>query len=359
QRYREGLLEEIPAIDAVLGTGDIHRLPQVIQQTLAGERLALIGEPKNLYEAGTPRILTGRGHSAYVKIAEGCDHRCSFCIIPQLRGPLRSRSMESIYEEVETLVAQGVQEIIIIAQDTTSYGLDRYNRPMLASLLQKLVGIRGLAWLRVLYTYPTNFTPELMELLAGERKLCTYVDLPLQHINDQILKRMYRRGRRRQIEALVASLKEIPGMVLRSSFIVGFPGEREVHFRELLAFLRDVQFDHVGIFAFSPQGESPAGRWADQIPEGVKELRRRRAMETQAAISRRRNRDRIGTIQEVLIEEVTEAGSVGRTRGQAPEVDGITYLPGQQLQPGQIVRAKIVGGGTYDLFAQIARTGTL
>lgn len=351
QRYGKALLENLPQIDAVLGTGEIHRLPQAIREVFNGEKVAWVGEPTALYDHRMPRLTTGAGHSMYVKIAEGCHRHCTYCVIPQVRGLLRSRSMGSIQEETARLVARGAREVILIAQDTTAYGLDRYGRPMLAELLRRLAQVEGLEWVRFLYTYPTNFTPELIRVLAEEKKVCRYVDLPLQHINDTILKRMGRRGNKELILKLIKALRQIPGVVLRTTFIAGFPGETEAQFEELLRFMEYVEFDHVGVFTYSQEAGTPAARLDQQLPQGLKDERRARAMELQATISRRRNRARLGSRTEVLIEGRQKGGCWGRTRGQAPEVDGITHLPGVHLQPGQIIRARLVGAGTYDLYA--------
>ncbi|NLM95402.1 MAG: 30S ribosomal protein S12 methylthiotransferase RimO [Firmicutes bacterium] len=351
QRYGEALLTDLPAVDALLGTGEIHRLPQAIRQVLGGAKVAWVGEPTALYDHRLPRLTTGAGHSVYVKIAEGCHRHCTYCVIPQVRGKLRSRSVGSILEETRRLVAQGAREVILIAQDTTAYGLDRYGRPMLAELLRKVAQVEGLAWVRFLYTYPTSFTPDLIRVLAEEEKVCRYVDLPLQHINETILKRMGRRGSKESILRLIKTLRQIPGIVLRTTFIVGFPGETEAQFEELLRFMEYVEFDHVGVFTYSQEEGTPAGRLGGQLSQELKEERRARAMELQARISRRRNRARLGGNVEVLIEGRRAGGSWGRTRGQAPDVDGITHLPGVQLEPGRLIKARVVGAGTYDLYA--------
>ncbi|NLN15901.1 MAG: 30S ribosomal protein S12 methylthiotransferase RimO [Firmicutes bacterium] len=351
QRYGESLLEDLPAIDALLGTGEIHRLPQAIRRVFSGDKVVWVGEPTALYDHRMPRLTTGAGHSVYVKIAEGCHRHCTYCVIPQVRGKLRSRSIRSILEETKRLVAAGAREVILIAQDTTAYGVDRYGRPMLSELLRRLARVEGLEWVRFLYTYPTGFTPELIRVLAEEEKVCRYVDLPLQHISDPILKRMGRRGGKETILKLIKALRQIPEIVLRTTFIVGFPGETEAQFEELLRFMEYVEFDHVGVFTYSQEEGTSAGRLDGQLPHEVKEERRARAMALQARISRRRNRARLGSRTEVLIEGGGKGGSWGRTRGQAPEVDGITHLPGVHLQPGQIIKARLVGAGTYDLYA--------
>lgn len=363
QRYREELMREMPEIDAVIGTGDFTRIVETISQALAGERQVCVGRPVYQYSRDLPRVQATPGHTAYLKIAEGCDNACSYCVIPALRGPLRSRPLNDLVDEAASLAARGVKEIILIAQDTTAYGLDLYGEYRLAGLLRALSRIDVLRWVRVLYSYPSRFTDDLIEVVAREEKICKYLDIPLQHGSDEILKQMNREGDREQALALIRRLKDaIPDLVLRTSLIVGFPGETEAHFEELLDFIREIRFDHVGVFTYSQEEDTPAGARPDQVPEEVKQERFRRAMEVQQGIAFERRRRWVGRELEVLVEgaDPDRAASVvvsgcpywGRTRGQAPGIDGATYLKGKDLKVGEIYRARVVGTEGYDLLGQ-------
>ena len=249
QRYGQELLDDLPEADGIIGTGSWHRIMEVIEATLAGNRVVINRENEIIYDASVPRIPTTPSYTAYVKIAEGCNNRCAFCAIPLIRGRYRSRSIEDIRKEVEALVAKGVREIVLIAQDTTNYGHDIYGAPSLARLLKELCRIEGIKWLRTLYSYPKFFTDELIEVIASEEKLVKYVDIPLQHANDEILRAMHRPDTKAEVTALLQKLRErIPGVVIRSTFIVGFPGETDAQYQELEEFLQQQWFDHVGIF---------------------------------------------------------------------------------------------------------------
>ena len=308
QQYQEELFAEIPEIDALIGTGSWNRIMEAIEAINDGKRICIMDSITNIYNERMPRMQTTPTYSAYVKIAEGCDNGCTFCIIPKVRGAYRSRTIESIVEEVERLAVMGVKEINLIAQDTTSYGSDLNNgKPMLADLLKALVKVDGIEWYRLLYLYPKYFTDELLDLIVAEPKICNYIDLPLQHINDDILRRMNRKDRKADIVTLLQKVRSKASHVtLRTSLIVGFPGETDEQFEELCEFVKEVRFDNMGVFTYSQEDGTPAGAMADQVPEEVKEERYHALMAIQAAISEENNRDLEGTEHEAIIEEISE-----------------------------------------------------
>ncbi len=355
QRYGEELLIEIPELDGVVGTGCFHRLPEIMTDALEGKRPVCIEQSRFLYDHTFPRIVSTPPYMAYVKIAEGCSHRCSFCIIPQLRGKYRSRDPLSVVSEVKDLVGRGVKELNLIAQDTTGYGRDlRSENINLSVLLRELVQIQGIKWIRVLYGYPGGITEDLVQVMSKEDKICKYLDLPLQHAHGEILKNMRRPFRKTKIQELLEQLREkIPGIILRSSFIVGFPGEKREHFDELYSFLEEVKFDRVGIFRYSLEEGTSAALLDRQVPEEVKMERYQRLMELQKKISLQKNRELLSKILEVLMEgKVPDVKNlyVGRYRGQAPDVDGAVYVKSTSpLKAGEIVKVKISSVGAYDL----------
>ena len=357
QRYRQELLDEMPEIDAIIGTTAWNRIVEVIEETLKGNRVIFIGEEKIIYSAKTPRILTTPNYTAYVKIAEGCDHRCAFCAIPLIRGKQVSRPVEDIKAEVELLAKKGVKEINLIAQDTTNYGRDLYGKVKLCDLLRELVKVKKIHWIRILYSYPQSFTDELIELIAAEPKICNYVDLPLQHAADTVLKRMHRPDTRAQIETLLKKLREkIPGVSIRSTFIVGYPGETDAEFEELKNFLQEQRLDKVGVFVYSPEEDTPAFSMENQISEEVAQERYHELMSVQSLISQEVNESLRGKEFEVLIEgrdaEVAEVVE-GRSYREAPEVDGQIYIENDyKSNAGDIVRVKILDGFVYDLAAE-------
>ncbi|MEW5867063.1 MAG: 30S ribosomal protein S12 methylthiotransferase RimO, partial [Bacillota bacterium] len=303
QRFAGELMAEIPEIDAVVGTGDFPEIVAVVRRVLSGERIRLVGTPCYIYDDTTPRAISTPPYTAYIKIAEGCSNRCSYCVIPDLRGLFRSRPIESIVAEAGRLAQGGAKELILIAQDTTRYGEDIYGRYSLADLLREVCKIDGPRWVRVLYMYPTRVTDQLIEVMASEPKICKYVDLPLQHADDDILKAMNRKGTSEDARAVIARLRDaIPDITIRSTFIVGFPGETEQKFRRLLEFLEAVRLDRAGVFAYSPEDGTPAAKFPGQVPPATRERRRRRAMEVQRAISRQKNRAKVGKVFDVLIE---------------------------------------------------------
>ncbi|HML31567.1 30S ribosomal protein S12 methylthiotransferase RimO [Sporomusa sphaeroides] len=357
QRYQQELLDELPEVSAIVGTGAWHRIMEAVQAVLAGERLLLIGETDTIYDENMRRITTTPSYSAYVKIAEGCSNCCSYCVIPLVRGKYRSRTIESIVSEVKNLTAQGVKEINLIAQDTTSYGRDRYHTPQLTALLKELVKIDGLLWIRLLYCYPKYFNDELIETIASEPKICKYIDMPLQHADDEILAAMNRRDTRADIEKLLTKIRaSIPGVVIRTSFIVGFPGESDAHFETLKQFMLAQKFERVGVFSYSQEEGTPAGALAQQVPDTVKEERYHELMALQCQISEELNRQMEGKELTVLIEgHNSEQPDVafGRSYREAPDVDGRIFVENAGgLVPGAVVQAEVVQGFTYDLLAE-------
>lgn len=359
QQYKEKLLKEMPEIDALLGTGSWNRIWEAVEAANQGERACFMDDVSHLYDEHTSRMRTTPSYSAYVKIAEGCNNGCSFCIIPHVRGRLCSRPVASVVEEVKQLAADGVKEINIIAQDTTSYGVDLAGRSLLPDLLRELVKIDGVRWIRLFYLYPSYFTDELMNLIVEEEKICPYVDLPLQHISQSVLKRMNRRDSEEDVRNLMKKLcSHGRKLTLRSTFIVGFPGETEEEFQELCDFVDETEFDDVGVFTYSQEEGTAAARMDGQIPEDVKEERYHALMAIQAKVSERRNQELEGTIHTFLVESIQEEGgvrqAVGRIEVQAPEVDGLTYLEdAETVQPGDMVQVRIVQGFAYDLVAEL------
>ncbi|MBP2657307.1 MAG: Ribosomal protein methylthiotransferase rimO [Firmicutes bacterium] len=359
QRYQQELLDELPEVDAIVGTGAWHRIIEAINDILVDhKRVLLVGETDTLYDETMPRINTTPFYSAYVKIAEGCSNCCSYCVIPKVRGSFRSRTMESIIAEVKNLVATGVKEINLIAQDTTSYGRDLYGSPKLTNLLKELVKIDGLMWVRLLYCYPKYFSNELIELIATESKICKYIDLPLQHANDDILKAMLRQDGRKDIENLLTTLRaRIPGITIRTSFIVGFPGETEEHFEDLKQFIMEQKFDRVGVFTYSQEDDTIAANLPHQLSDEIKQERYHSLMTLQCQISEQLNQELEGTVLDVLIEQVNTNESEiivsGRSYREAPDVDGQIYVEkAMECKPGDVIKARIVQGFTYDVVAE-------
>jgi ribosomal protein S12 methylthiotransferase len=353
-RYKEQLLAELPEVDAIIGTGDVGNVAAIAQRVLSGERFATTAEPLFLYDEQMPRLLTTSPHSAYVKIAEGCNHRCAFCVIPSIRGSYRSRPLNSIVAETRRLVRNGAKEIILIAQDTTWYGRDIYGESRLADLLRRVAAVEGLHWLRLLYAYPTHLSDDVLQVVAEQPNICKYVELPLQHVSDTVLRAMYRQGDGAYINRLIDRIRQIiPDVTLRTSFIVGYPGETEADFAALCDFVTEKRFDHVGVFTYSAEEGTPAAQMPHQIPQAVKEERRQRLLAIQQRISRAKNEGCVGQVTDVLVDRVTDSVCIGRTRRQAPEIDGITYVKGRRLQVGDMVRARILSASDYDLTAVV------
>ncbi|MDF9407440.1 MAG: Ribosomal protein S12 methylthiotransferase RimO [Pelotomaculum sp. PtaB.Bin013] len=358
QRYPRELTDEMPEIDGLLGTGAIREIAGAVKNILAGKKVSMVGSPGFLHDAGLPRLTSTPSYTAFLKIAEGCDNCCSYCVIPRIRGPFRSRPVDDIASEAASLAAGGVKELVLVAQDTTRYGVDLYGKPSLVGLLKHLAALDGPAWLRLLYTYPDLLTDELINLMISERKVCRYLDLPLQHASNDVLARMNRRGNREEIIRLVEKLRTaLPGITLRTSFITGFPGETEADFLDLLDFIREVKFDRVGIFTYSQEEHTAAASMPDQIPEEVKSERRDRAMAIQQEVSLERNMKKIGSVISVLIEGFHSMDPLkyfGRSEGDAPDIDGKVYImSGVKLSPGDIVQVLVVNASEYDLTGEL------
>ena len=357
QRYQKELLDELPEVDAIIGTGSWNRIIEAVDAVLAGKRVVLAGNIDTIYDDTMPRISTTPFYSAYIKIAEGCSNCCSFCVIPQVRGSFRSRTIESVVVEAKKLASRGVKEINLIAQDTTSFGRDIYGSPKLIELLQELVKIEDIHWIRLLYCYPKYFSDELIELIASQPKICNYVDLPLQHAHDDILKAMYRQDSFKDIRLLLAKIRKmIPKVTIRTSFIVGFPGESDIHFQHLRQFIMDQKFDRVGIFTYSREENTPAYSLPDQVPEEIKQERYHDLMSLQCLISEELNRQLEGQELEVMIEGVNSDqpdAFWGRSYREAPEVDGCIYIENaKDSKPGDLITTRVVQGFTYDVLAE-------
>lgn len=355
QHFQSQLLEEIPEAVAVVGTGDYHKIAEVIKEVETGAKVTLVSaEPSYIADETIPRYRTTSEAVAYVRVAEGCDYKCAFCIIPMLRGKQRSRSIESIVKEVEQLADQGVQEIILISQITTNYGIDLYGEPKLAELLTAL-GKIDIPWIRMHYAYPTGLTPKVLKVIQETPNILPYLDLPLQHSHPEILRAMNRPWQGRVNDQIIEQIKTaIPNAVLRTTFIVGYPGETDAHFEHLIQFVQKHQFDLMGVFTFSPEEETPSYKLPNQIPTELKEERWNRLMEIQQPISLRNNQKEIGKIVDVLIEqENPETGELlGRSARFAPEVDGWIYVQGQ-TRLGSMTKVKITDADSYDLYGSI------
>jgi ribosomal protein S12 methylthiotransferase len=352
QRYKEQLMQEMPEIDGIVGTGDFDKINEIVDEALRGKKPALVGNPIFNYDQALPRKLSTARYTAYVKIAEGCDNACTFCSIPIMRGAFRSRSIESILAEVNTLAKQGVKEISLIAQDSTNYGTDLYDSFMLPTLLNRVSEVEGIEWVRLHYAYPGFFTDELIDTIASNPKICKYIDMPLQHSEDTILKRMRRPGRQRDVRELVARIRaRIPDAVLRTSMIVGFPGETEEEFARLEQFIRDVTFDRLGVFTYSQEEDTPAARLPNQVSEDVKEYRASRLMEVQREVSKKANGRFVGQTMDVLIERYDGRNDVfiGRSQYDAPEIDGEVFVTGCQAEIGQFQKVRITHSMEFDL----------
>ncbi len=352
QHFQDELLEELPEAVAVVGTGDYNKIVDVIQRVETGDRIKLVSaQPTYIADETTPRYRTTSEGVAYLRVAEGCDYRCAFCIIPHLRGNQRSRTIESIVAEAEQLASEGVQEIILISQITTNYGLDLYGEPKLAELLRAL-GKVNIPWIRIHYAYPTGLTPAVIQAIQETPNVLPYLDLPLQHSHPEILRAMNRPWQGQVNDRIIDRLKTaLPDAVLRTTFIVGFPGETDEHFEHLLQFVQRHEFDHVGVFTFSPEKGTSAYNLPNQLPQHVMDARRDALMEAQQPISLKKNQACVGKVVDVLIEqEHPDTGElIGRSARFAPEVDGLVYIRGN-ASLGTIVGVKITDADIYDLY---------
>ena len=357
ERYRDELIKEIPEVDAVIGTGDIDKICEVVDSILENHKEVVVGSQDFLPDSHTERILTTYPHTAYLKISEGCDKRCTYCIIPSLRGDLRSRSIEDIVEEAKKLADSGVKELNILAQETTEYGLDNYKEKALAKLLKELVKIDGIEWIRTYYMYPNSITNELIEVMRDEPKICKYFDVPIQHISDEILQKMGRAKSGDYIKQILGRIRNtIPDAVIRTTVIVGFPGETEEQFEELKDFIDEFEFDYVGVFKYSREEDTVAYSLPNQIPEEIKEKRWAELTNLQADIAQRKNERLIGKEVEVLIDGISSESEYmleGRTRGQALEIDGKVLTTDGTAKAGDIVKVKIEQNFQYDYIGPI------
>jgi ribosomal protein S12 methylthiotransferase len=358
QRYQEELARELPEVDIFVGTGDYPRIAGIIAEKRGTpEQLRYTGDPNFLYDDELPRLKSSPYYSAYLKIAEGCSNCCSYCVIPSLRGAFRSRPLGKLLEEARELAAGGVKEINLIAQDITAYGRDLPDDVTLEKLISELADIDGIRWIRLLYAYPDGVRDTLIDVMKREQKVCNYLDIPLQHISDPVLKRMNRRSGETEIRTLIARLRdEIPDITLRTSLIVGFPGETEEDFRKLLQFVEETQFDRLGVFCYSREEGTPAAEMPDQVSERVKRERYRRLMRAQARASFKRNRRLIDTVEQVIVEgysEETELLLKGRSCRQAPDIDGMVYITAGDAKVGDIVSLRITDSSDYDLIGEI------
>lgn len=357
QRYKEEITTEIPEVDAVLGTTAYEAIADAVREALAGHHSQVFKSVDETAGESTKRLVTTGGHYAFLKIAEGCDKRCTYCIIPYLRGKYRSVPMEQLLKEAEELAEQGVKELILVAQETTLYGRDLYGKKMLPELLHRLAEISGIQWIRLQYCYPEEITDELIAAIKNEEKVCHYLDIPIQHASDAILKRMGRRTNNEEIRALIGNLrKEIPDIVLRTTLISGFPGETGEDHEILMDFVEDMEFERLGVFAYSPEEDTPAFGFENQVPDEVKEERRAEIMELQQEIAFDKSEQMKGRTLEVMIEGkvADENAYVGRTYMDSPNVDGMIFVnTGLELMSGDFVRVRVTGALEYDLIGEV------
>lgn len=360
QRYQGDLLKELPELDGVVGTGEFGKIAEICRELLAPKKRhqrVWMSKPPYLYDELAPRIRLGKQHSAYVKIAEGCNRNCAFCAIPLMRGKQRSRPIESIVAEAQRLVVEGVKEISLISQDTINYGVDLGLRQGLVSLLRELVRVDGVRWIRPFYLYPQQVTDDLLDLYAGEEKIAKYIDMPLQHINDRMLKAMHRLGDRAAIERLVDRIKgRIPGVTFRTAFIVGFPGETEAAFNELRDYVQQTEFDRVAVFHYSDEDDTPAIGFDGKIERDVMDERRNELLAVQESIAAAKGQEKVGTVLDVLIDGPSEDTALlleGRHEGLAPDIDGSVYINDGVASAGDLVKVRITEATMYDLVGRI------
>lgn len=357
QRYKQEIVDEIPEVDAVIGTSKYDEIFDAVDQALKGSHFLDVDDLDRLPSVPGKRILTTGGHYAHLKIAEGCDKHCTYCIIPKIRGNYRSVPMEQLLAEAASLAEQGVKELILVAQETTLYGMDLYGKKSLHILLQELAKIKGIRWIRILYCYPEEIYPELIETIKNEKKVCHYLDMPIQHASDAILKRMGRRTTKAQLKETVSLLrKEIPDIVLRTTLIAGFPGETQEQHEELMEFVDEMEFERLGVFTYSPEENTPAASMPDQIPEEVKEERRDAILELQQEIAFDKAADMVGRTLYAMIEGkvADEPAYVARTYADSPDIDGYVFVnTGEMLMSGDFVKVKITGSAEYDLIGEL------
>jgi ribosomal protein S12 methylthiotransferase len=351
QRYRDELLKELPEVDAVVGTAEISRIGDICRTVLAEKKQILeVSSPAMVY--GLPRLSTTPRHYRYLKIAEGCSNRCSYCAIPVIRGAFTSRPYASILDEAKRLADEGAKELVLLAQDSTGYRDGEANLPL---LLRALTRIDGIQWIRLMYAYPGRINKQLMAVMAGEEKICKYLDVPIQHFDAGVLEAMNRRGTPEDIKRTIDELRKlVPGIALRTSLIVGFPGETEAAFKRLLSYVKETAFEHLGVFTYSPEEGTPASAFKPRVPLDVAEDRRDRIMKAQSKISLAKNRGLIGSKQRVLVDGVEDLALMGRLQTQAPEIDGVVYLSETEAEPGEFVEVTITDATEYDLMGMFS-----
>ena len=356
ERYKDDVTEEIPEVDVCVGIGSNGNIAQIVKDAIEGNCQNSFGE-KEALDLNGKRILGGFPFTAYLKVADGCDNCCTYCAIPKIRGRLRSRKIEDCVAEAQELASCGVKELIVVAQDTTAYGTDIYGKPMLAELLRELCKVSGIHWIRTLYTYPDKITDELIDVVASEEKLVKYLDIPLQHINGEILKKMNRKGDKQSIKTLIEKIRaKIPEITLRTTFITGFPGESEEQFCELCEFVKETRFDRLGCFTYSAEEDTMAAEFDSQVDEQTKVSRMENIMDMQTTIAAEKNKEKIGTVTEVLIEGWDDYIKCyfGRTVADAPEVDGkIFFMSTRPLVIGEFVKVRINDSIEYDLLGEL------
>ena len=358
QRYKQEIIDEIPEVDGILGTSTYDEISAVLKKALGGEHgVSCFHDLNALPEVQTERMLTTGGHYAFLKIAEGCDKHCTYCIIPSLRGNYRSVPMERLLKEAESLAEKGVRELILVAQETTLYGVDLYGKKMLPELLHRLAQIAGIYWIRIQYCYPEEITDELIETIRTEEKICHYLDIPIQHASDNVLRRMGRRTNQAQLREMISKLRTaLPDIALRTTMIAGFPGETEEDHEEVMRFVDEMEFERLGVFAYSAEEDTPAAAFPDQIDQEVKEERRDEIMELQQEIAFEKSESMVGRVLDVMIEGkvADEPAYVGRTYMDAPGVDGYIFVnTGEAMMSGDFVRVKVTGSSDYDLIGEV------
>ena len=355
QRYGKELQELLPEVDVMIGVNDYDKLEEAVKRVIEKrEKVYYCNYSDNVINEGE-RTLTTLSHYAYLRIGEGCDNFCTYCVIPRIRGRYRSRSMENILKEAKNLAKKGVKEIILVAQDTTRYGIDLYGKKMLPELIENISKIEEIEWIRVLYCYPEEIEQDFIDTIASNPKVCKYLDMPIQHISDDILKPMGRRGRKEQILNTIDKLrKSIPNISLRTSLIVGFPGENEDNFNELKEFVKDIKFEKLGVFKYSQEENTPAALMENQVDEDIKEIRQKELMMLQQNISNRANKDKVGKIYNVIVDNFNGEYYIGRNYEMAPEIDGAIYFKCDKiLNIGDIVSVKIESSSEYDLIGVV------
>lgn len=357
QRYKQEIIDEIPEVDGILGTSTYDEISRVLKRALDGESVSCFHDLDALPEVDAERVITTGGYYAFLKIAEGCDKHCTYCIIPSLRGNYRSVPMERLVKEATQLADKGVRELILVAQETTLYGNDLYGKKMLPELLHRLAKIPGIYWIRIQYCYPEEITDELIEAIKTEEKVCNYLDIPIQHASDHILKKMGRRTNQEQLRQMIGKLRrEIPDIALRTTMISGFPGETDEDHEELMAFVDEMEFDRLGVFAYSAEEDTPAASFPDQVSQELKEERRDEVMELQQEIAFDKSASMVGRVLDVMIEGkvADEPAYVGRTYMDAPNVDGYIFVnSGELFVSGDFVRVKVTGSSDYDLIGEV------